>query len=180
MKKNVHLSNRGFLLMETLLVSLTIAGVLVYIFVQYSSIGNSYTRLYRYNTVNDIYQVDAMKRYLVANAPTTFYQELDAGKVENLTSEALGSLWNSLLSDLGVTGFYMVKVTDDMTSEKFTELKEKIITLDSSFRPFMNTVSLPKKKEDDGGTLYQIFVKYGTDPALTRFASASFQLKEGA
>ncbi len=180
MKKNVQFDNRGFLLMETLLVSLTIAGILVYIFVQYSAIGDSYTRLYRYNTVNDIYHADALKRYLVENAPTAFYQDIDSGTVKNLSSAAVGSLWSSLLSDLGVTGFYMVKVEKGTTAEEFQALKEKVIAVDSTFRPFMNTVALPKIEEEDTGTTYQIFVKYGSTPSLFRFAAISFQMSEGA
>ena len=47
MKKNVQLDKRGFLLVETLLVSLTIASILLYMYVQYSEITNSYKRLNR-------------------------------------------------------------------------------------------------------------------------------------
>lgn len=65
MKKNRIFDTRGFMLVETLLVSLTISGILVYMYAQFTTINNSYQRLYQYNTPDSLYRVGAFKEFIL-------------------------------------------------------------------------------------------------------------------
>lgn len=67
MKKSVSLSNQGFMLIETILVSLTVTGILIYMYVQFSTINDSYRSLSRYNTVEGLYKADVVKQFLLVN-----------------------------------------------------------------------------------------------------------------
>lgn len=57
MLKNI----KGYLLIETLLISVMVAGMLVYLYAQFSTINNAYNDLYKYNTVNELYITGVIK-----------------------------------------------------------------------------------------------------------------------
>ena len=49
--------NRGFMLAETLLVTTFVAGVLIYLYIQFSNLESNYSESYSYNPVNDLYSL---------------------------------------------------------------------------------------------------------------------------
>ena len=65
MKKNYKFDTKGFMLVETLLVSLTIAGILVYMYAQFSTINTSYQRLYSFNTSDSLYRAGVIREFIV-------------------------------------------------------------------------------------------------------------------
>ena len=66
MKKN----NKGFMLIETLIVTTFVAGVLLFLFFQLTSLNNSYTEYYNYNTTEGLYALEDVKDYI--NSDTMF------------------------------------------------------------------------------------------------------------
>ncbi len=63
MKKN----NSGFMLIETLLVSTFVLGVLTYLYLQFSALKRSYDDSFRYDTVPALYGVRGINQYIVQN-----------------------------------------------------------------------------------------------------------------
>ena len=63
MKKN----NQGFMLIEALIMSTLIIGVLVYMFIQFQNISRSYDKSFSYNTVTGLYITNEIKNYLSSN-----------------------------------------------------------------------------------------------------------------
>lgn len=61
------MNNKGFLLIETLIVSAFVLGVLVIIFLQFKTLLVNYNHTYDYNTVEGIYNLNAVKTYLNEN-----------------------------------------------------------------------------------------------------------------
>lgn len=61
MKKNNKL---GFVLAETIIISTIVMTSLVFIFVQFSSINNSFNRTFKYNSVNNLYLTNNIKEYI--------------------------------------------------------------------------------------------------------------------
>lgn len=61
------MNNKGFLLAESLVVSTFVLTVLVLLFVQFRGLFNSYEDSYDYNTVEGIYNLNTMKKYLLNN-----------------------------------------------------------------------------------------------------------------
>ena len=88
MKKN---SSKGFMLVETLLVSLTISGILVYMYAQFSTINSAYQKLYDFNTANSLYRAAAVREFLLnyTNGGGTLYTGLT---VEDLECELIPSI----------------------------------------------------------------------------------------
>lgn len=160
MRKNTLLDTKGFLLMETLLVSLTIAGVLVYMYVQFSSIQDSYHRLYNYNSVEGLYHTEAIRHYLLVNADDAFFSRIDSNKVLKLTSSnsylSTSDIWTTLWNDLGIDDLYVTVIQSGIS--------EQVIDKNASFAPFLKTID-----NSDSGSEYQILVKYndGTFATVT-------------
>ncbi len=165
MKKNSRLDTRGFLLMETLFVSLAVAGILVYMYVQFSTIGTSYEQLYRFNTVDGVYRVGTLKRYIAKDANASFYSTLDNGNVLTITSDSsyfTTTTWKSnLYNSLDLSKVYVVKMQKDV------DVRDKIANTDNTFRAFLNSVTLPEFSET--GSTYLLVVKYndGTYASIT-------------
>lgn len=170
MKKNTRLDTKGFLLMETLLVSLTIAGILLYMYVQYSRISDSYHRLARYNSVENLYRTGDLKRLLVIEDEDSFYATVDAGMTVNgkkiagvyklSATNFNGTSTNNPLTDFNVVEAYIIKGNADLAS------------VSSSFSAFLKTI-----ENDDN---YRIVVKYndGSSSYPKNDEFASIILKE--
>lgn len=67
MKKN---NEKGFMLIETLLVSLFVGGTLIYLYVQFSNLNRSYNDSFSYNTVGSLYSLVDVKDFLYVNFPS--------------------------------------------------------------------------------------------------------------
>ncbi len=158
MKKNVQLDKRGFLLVETLLVSLTIASILLYMYVQYSEITNSYKRLNRYNSVENLYRTEKIKQIIMMNATDTFYNNLDKNTNGFLT-DIPGIDMNALKNDLEIKSIYITSPSQNFF-DKIT---------DSNFKAFLNTIPEEEK------TKYQIIVNYRGGDEIGTFAIVSFK-----
>ena len=60
MKKN---RNKGFMLIETLLVSTFVLGAMTYIIMQFSALKRSYDNSFKYNTVVGLYGIQSLDEY---------------------------------------------------------------------------------------------------------------------
>ena len=74
-------SNKGFVLLETLIVSTFILGTLVFLYVEFSSVKNAYDVSFRYNTVTGLYHAKEFSKFLLENG----YDQVD-NKLANTTS----------------------------------------------------------------------------------------------
>ena len=61
------MNNKGFLLAESLVVSTFVLTVLILLFVQFKTLFSSYEDSYDYNTVEGIYNLNTMKKYINSN-----------------------------------------------------------------------------------------------------------------
>lgn len=77
MKKKL---NKGFVLAETLIVTTFVAGVLIFLFIQFSTLSNNYNDSYKYNTVEGLYSLKNIRDYIISDSDFLTYIE------ENITS----------------------------------------------------------------------------------------------
>lgn len=52
------ISNNGFVLAETLIVTTFVAGILIFLFIQFSNLSKNYNNSYKYNTVEGLYSLN--------------------------------------------------------------------------------------------------------------------------
>ena len=62
MKKN---ASKGFMLAETLIVTTFVAGVLIYLFIQFTNLSQNYNDSYSYNTVEGLYSLRNIKKFII-------------------------------------------------------------------------------------------------------------------
>ena len=72
MKKN---KSSGFMLAETLVVTIFVAGVLIFLFMQFSKLNNSYNEYYIYNTTESLFALDDVKKYIISDNKAYNYIE---------------------------------------------------------------------------------------------------------
>lgn len=116
MKKNRMFDTKGFMLVETLLVSLTISGILIYMYAQFSTINNSYQRLYQYNTSDSLYRVGALKEFMLT------YNTGNESIYKNLGAKLITC--NNIISSSGTNRTYCNKIVEEM------EVSKIILTVD--------------------------------------------------
>ena len=61
------------MLAETLIVTVFVAGVLIYLYIQFSNLNNSYEDSYVYNTVEGLYALDDVKAYIESDVQVLEY-----------------------------------------------------------------------------------------------------------
>ena len=72
-------SNKGFVLLETLIVSTFILGTLVFLYVEFSSVKNAYDVSFRYNTVTGLYHAKELSDFLKIDG----YQKIETQLANN-------------------------------------------------------------------------------------------------
>lgn len=85
MKNKYFFDSKGFMLVETLLVSLTISGILIYMYAQFSTINNAYQKLYDYDTTDSLYRTASLREFLMTYTNVgkdVYYSGLTAKVVE--------------------------------------------------------------------------------------------------
>lgn len=63
------LGNKGFMLVETLIATIFVAGILIFIYIQFTNLNKLYNKSYAYNTVPDLYALEDVISYI--NSDTT-------------------------------------------------------------------------------------------------------------
>jgi len=89
MKKN---NNSGFMLAEVLIVTTFVAGVLIFLFIQFLNLSNSYDNYYVYNSTESLYALEDIIDYIKSDSKIMDYIEenMDLGHV-NITDCSLYS-----------------------------------------------------------------------------------------
>lgn len=75
---------KGFMLVETLVVSTLVSIVLIALYVQFKNIVNNFDRDSRYNSVNNLYATQNVKNFILRDATGNFYKTLKNLLDENI------------------------------------------------------------------------------------------------
>lgn len=73
------LNSNGFMLAETLIVTTFVAGILIFLFIQFTNLGKAYDDSYIYNTPEGLYALEDIKEYINSDSNLLLYIE------ENIT-----------------------------------------------------------------------------------------------
>lgn len=76
------LNNKGFMLAETLIVSTFVAGVLIFLFIQFTNLGKAYDDSYIYNTSEGLYALEDVKEYINTDLDLLLYIEENIGTMK--------------------------------------------------------------------------------------------------
>ena len=120
------MNKKGFTLVETLIVSTIVSGILVYLFIQLSYLKRSYNVSFKYNTVNDLYALEDLCEYVSSLSDRSFITDtIDSEKYVyiNFDNEEDNNIditnyddFSSVLDTLDISSLIIAK-------EDLTELK---------------------------------------------------------
>ena len=69
------LNSSGFMLAETLIVTTFVAGILIFLFIQFTNLGKAYDDSYIYNTTEGLYALEDIKKYINTDLDLLLYIE---------------------------------------------------------------------------------------------------------
>lgn len=75
---------KGFMLVETLVVSTMVSTILVILYLQFNTIVRNFNKDFHYNSVNDLYAVQSMKKMILNDNNGNFYTNLKNILANNL------------------------------------------------------------------------------------------------
>ncbi len=159
MKKS---NNKGFMLLETLITSTFVIGVLVFLYVQFANVKRSYDESFKINSVPGLYGALDLKKYLNGldysalkesiSSSSNGYIELDA---VNLNDTDINYFTN-LVKYLNINKVIMV--TENMDSLK-TYLKDNknvfINKYSNDFYKYINKITVSNKENS-----YRLLIIY--------------------
>lgn len=117
-------NNKGFMLAETLLVTTFIAGVLIYLYIQFTNLNKNYDDSYNYNTVEDLYALYDVVEFINSDEYAISYIE------NNITEQKYIDISNCSL------------FTDSV-------LCKKLLSLENINEIFITTNTVPKANITD-------------------------------
>lgn len=136
------MNNRGFLLAESLVVSTFVLTILVLLFVQFRGLFNNYEDSYNYNTVEGIYNLNTMKKYLMNNQTNKLSEKISSNGYALVVSDG------SCQTNLDLTGLnYCDELVSGMhlktllyTSSNISSLTTSNSLFTESFKDFLKRI----------------------------------------
>lgn len=162
MKKS---NNKGFMLVETLIVSTFITGTLVFLFIQFRTINQGYDISFRYNTVNGMYAANNIKEYLLENGADAVGPAVDNASKQYIDITECTDLYLtenayclSLVTELNIK---KVLVTNNDLSTLLPLLKNDA-SIDEELKDFIRYIAY-----DKGATNYRLIVQFNDNTFAT-------------
>ena len=143
--------NRGFMLTETLIVATLLITVLLFMYVQFKNVMRSYERSFKYNTINNIYALNNVKKYIesenyVLMANSLFNKDfLELNKCQSVYFKDQ-NYCNELMQNLNIKKLYL-------TQQNLQYIKDKKI-FDNNTQEFIDSIDF---NSDDG---YRLIAKF--------------------
>lgn len=153
MKKN----NNGFMLAETLIVTVFVAGVLIYLYMQFTNLSNAYDESYIYNSVEGLYALEDVKEYIEKDSQFTKYllENIETQKYIDITDCSVFTDQKYCLKLLKVENIDKIFVTTNSIP------KEQITKYNESFSNFINKIN------KEGGQPYRIVASFNNSTFAT-------------
>lgn len=121
------LNNQGFMLAETLIVTTFVAGILIFLFIQFTNLGKAYDDSYIYNTSEGLYALEDVKEYINIDIDLLSYikENIGAEKYIDLTDCSLFKNKNYCTNLFNLENIDRIFITtNSFDRESITEYKE--------------------------------------------------------
>lgn len=154
MKKNI---NKGFALAETLIVTTFVSGVLIFLFIQFTTLSNKYEESYKYNTVEGLYSARNIRNYIQTEIHTNTLFE------ENINSNTYLNITNCeyfINSDYCLKLFELENINNIYVTLNAFD-KDLFNTFSNDFKQFINKIN------SQGTEKYRLLIEYNDSTFAT-------------
>lgn len=153
MKKN----NKGFTLLETLIVSTFVVGTLTYLFIQINNAKTNYDITFRYDSINAIYNAKNITYFLRENG----YSNL----ISLLSSSRLGYVDISTSTNVNGNSSYYTLLLDSVNAKTVLFTTENMTTLKSTINDSAYSEELKRYVsrldfDSDLQNMYRVIIEY--------------------
>lgn len=124
---------KGFMLVETLVVSTLVSTVLIALYVQFNNIVKNFNRDFNYNSISNLYATQTIKKFILKDADGNFYKNLKIELEKNISEDKFYFLKIAPACDGVSNNFYSIPncyTFSDLTS--FYQVKQIIFTRESA------------------------------------------------
>ena len=130
------MNNKGFMLLETLIVSTILVGVLIFLYIQLSTIKNNYNNSFEYNTISGIYLASEISEFIGTNDSVynSLVERLNKSQYGYVEISSVDISYNLLFSDSIISPSMQIEYilfTDD--DENLNFFKNSLIKNDVAF-----------------------------------------------
>lgn len=150
------------MLIDTLIVSITVSAILIYLYFQFANVNASYTKSFRFNTVEGLYAAGDIKENILYNGKSDIYTALASSDFIDLsncpdTYYDNASYCEMLYETLDVKTVIVTK--SSLTNVQNTMKQEaNVNAYDETLRDLIN-------KSPDTSDGYQVFVEFNDSTA---------------
>ena len=132
-----EINNKGFMLAETLVVTIFVAGILIFLYIQFSNLNNSYEDSYKYNTVEGLYALEDIKLFIEDDEQILQYININIETLKyiDITDCSLFTDRDYCLKLLEFENIKNVFITTNVVP------KNSITKYDSEFSTFINKIN---------------------------------------
>lgn len=170
MKKN----EKGFMLVETLVVTTLVSTVLIFLYLQFTNIVNNFNRNLKYNSVNNMYASHDIKELILKDQNGTFYTNLIQLLTTNINNHTTNYLEILTTCDTKSGAYNLVDCENFKEITDFYEIEQIIFTLegnkltdndytklnDSYFKNFIKSIENNSNTENNNKNIYQLIIKF--------------------
>lgn len=157
------MKKKGYMLVETLIVSVTITSILIYLYAQFTNVQTFYNEVNKFNNVNELYLTGTVKDLIIYNNEDIL-KKVDSGNVINVcnlnncnvTPDINSVALYDLISHYGIKNIIIAK------ANKSNEIKNYING--KNFSPLMKSFSNAIADQD---SKYRIIVEYNDEQIAT-------------
>ena len=130
-------NNKGFMLAETLIVSVFVSGVLIFLYVQFSKLNNLYDESYIYNTVEGLYALEDIREYIKTDEQVLQYIDtnIDTLKYIDITDCSVFTNKDYCSNLFKLEGIKYIFITTNSTPDNY------IKRYDEQFLDFINKIN---------------------------------------
>jgi len=124
------INNKGFMLVETLIVTTFVAGVLIFLFIQFNNLSKAYDDSYVYNTPEGLYALEDIKKYVDTDIDLLTYinENIESLKYIDITDCNLFNNKNYCLKLFELENIDKIFITtNNFEKESITRYKEDFI-----------------------------------------------------
>ena len=158
MKKN----SKGFMLIDTLIVSITVSAILIYLYFQFANVNDSYNKSFKYNNVERLYAGADIKENILYNGKDSIYSTINSNSFVDLSDCPATYYNNTDYCNMLYSSLDIKKVL--ITKSNLNDLKT-LMSQAANVNNYDETLRDLIKKSPDSSDGYQLFMEFNNGEA---------------
>ena len=150
------------MLIDTLIVSITVSAILIYLYFQFANVNDSYTKNFRYNTVPGLYGGADIKENIIYNGKSNIYTDVASNTFVDLSNCPATYYNNTDYCNVLYTALDVKKVI--ITKSSLADIKN-LMKQATNVNNYDETLRELISKSPDSTSGYQVIIEYNDSTA---------------